>query len=1301
MNRDAHHGRLPKRLHRLCHAGGSFVLLFFALPLLAPGAEENPCSNGSFERLAPGGFPADWAPLGRVEVTTNAHSGQRALRLVRAGEQLPLETGLNRGPLIRQLKGGMEFAYQAVSASNALLRVYVIPVNAEGIEKASASRTMFTVPSDQVGDGRWHHARVKYDYTGHPLVKSLHFAVRLEGAAGELWVDDFAYLERVGPILRAGTPRLAEDPLAPGRRGTVHVAVDNVGDERATGIRATVVLPPGLQASPLQLTLGNLAPGGRALPIWTIEGERTKTGLLFFEVACGDETNTVRLSLAPGLEVRSSGPASPVVPLGEQVVLACLLVNTGQVAVLRPSIEFSCGPARETRTTERLWPSESALLRASFPARRETTSLPVGVRVRAANAALTGYLTNARVIVSAPLRLPKPSGAVQARTSRQGAWLENEHLRLNFPRNSFGFGTGELLVRQPDGWRRVAWLPGLASEDDFQPLFCSTPPRVINQPAGKAGLVFEWTLGAGRASLSFELAKDDKTIRTCLKLTPAAAATLRYLEAPVVYVLDRDEALFPGVEWLVGDEVSSGALDIAAGHPDRIRHRVHPTWITVPAMSVHSAAGTVGLLWDPHQKWDGVRDQPGARFSSPDGVSGHRAHRLGLFLPPVPEFIKPNTWSLEPAKPCPLEPGKPLQIEALIYVDGEAPDSLSALEEWIRRFGIPEVPPPPRGSYANEIQFSMRGYLESLWVPSETNWWTSKGGGSMSGQGRPADFAADLLVGSMLSPDPAIRSRCRTQAAEVVALTGGPLQADAQRFPSGFAPLTSSGAIADLLGQRDTNGAWRFDADQVGSGPFVGADYHELGPDEAVELGTCSRKAFEVLRYARITGDREAFDAMQPTLRLMETFRVPRAAQVWEVPVHTPDILATAETMEAFIEAYRLTGDRRWLEDAVSWARRGLPFVYLWSDPERPFLLGASIPVFGATWLQGSWFGRPVQWNGLRYAEALLKLADYDRSQPWRQLAGLLVHSALCQQEPAGENVALWPDNIGAIQADKCPWLFAPRQILQNVLKLTGRDENPATVVVGRGGQRLHLTSTAHLEDAAWNGDRCSVQVTFPAGEQGLVLACNLARPRQVLVGGQPAPELRNVAQDSQSGWSYEEASGALTIRLTNDGPTRVEIEGAIWRPGQRLPRLAEHIDFQFRESADGWLPMHDVADLKVNQNLLEGRVVGGDPYLGRVALRVRGDECPTLRIRLRVTAGHTGQFYWSTDTRQGFSEERVLTFPLEADGQFHEYALQVGQHPGWSGQVINALRLDPGNGAREATFAVDYIRGERRPSQP
>src|SRR3989304_5291428 len=102
--------------------------LAVSLALATQAEPENPCTNGSFERLAPGGFPVDWGPVGAtVEVSSDAHSGERSLRFLRTADNETVETGLNRGPLIERLKGGIDFWYKGVSAKGAQLNVQLIP----------------------------------------------------------------------------------------------------------------------------------------------------------------------------------------------------------------------------------------------------------------------------------------------------------------------------------------------------------------------------------------------------------------------------------------------------------------------------------------------------------------------------------------------------------------------------------------------------------------------------------------------------------------------------------------------------------------------------------------------------------------------------------------------------------------------------------------------------------------------------------------------------------------------------------------------------------------------------------------------------------------------------------------------------------------------------------------------------------------------------------------------------------------------------------------------------------------------
>ncbi len=1279
----------------------------------------NPCTNGSFEELDAGGFPADWGPVGQqASISSDAHAGKWALRLVRQ-RGTEGETGLNRVRLIDRLRGGIDFWYKAVSASDANLRVYVIPIDAAGVERTASSRATFTVPAGHIGDGQWRHARLAYDFTKNPAVKMVHFAARIEGAAGQLLLDDFSYVEHVGPVLRFGTVRLEEDPQQPGRRCRVHVPIYNDGDAAAQDVPFTLQLPTGLTASPAEVRLRDLRVKGVQRPQWIVEGNRITPGRITIAAQAGTERSTTVLKLAPQLVIASLRSV-PVVPTeGQPLTMECMLLNRGNVTVDRPSRTFSFlspyAPEADKRKTEiegeSIPPGRATILRGTLPPLLDAPDPCVRVTAKDSE---ERSIRAVRVVQTPNFPLPEPSGSLRAVAAPKYALLENEILRLAFRKHPFGFHTGQISARTAEGWKTIAWIPEMGrvasfenSRDVVSLSVCpEDPPLAENQPGSPARLRFSWgpwwdlKIIPCRAVMTFELEPGGKSVFVRYEFSAERPMRLGFADGPWILAEHREEAVFPGLEWLVGDELSSDSLDIAKEHPDRNRTIVHPNYVTIPAIGIQAKNGTVGLLWNPRQKWDGRRDRPTAIFGSPMPHFGIEpsTHTMGLFLPSFPEFVENSSSIVK--KPYPLEPGKPIRLECRIFVDGRATDALAAIDEWIRVYGLPQPTPIPHGSYEKEIEFSMQAYLKSLWVPEEKTWWTTKGAGPvMSNKDRPRAFVADLLLGELLCPSPEVRKACRARAEEVLKVIGGEARLDAQRFPGpvdrGLADPISA---ASLLAQRGEDGAWRFDANQQAGPPFEGMDYYELGRDKAVEVGVCARKAYEILRYVRIAGDWQTYRRMEPTLALMESFRVPRAAQVWEVPVHTPDILAAADAVDAYLEAYRFSGDPRWLRDAVTWARRGLPFVYLWSDPQKPFLLGATIPVFGASWFQGSWFGRPVQWNGLRYAYAIQKLAEHDRSKPWRQIAEMIVRSAMYQQDVAGENVALWPDNISAVDSQKCPWVFSPREIIHCVLKLIGRDEEPQTTILGQGERRLHVTATAKIDRATWDGRTCSFRATYPAGEQGVILVANVVRPAAVYLDGRSLTERPDVEKGPEPGWRYDMGSGYLSIRVHHDGPALVRIDGAAFRHVERLPRLVERIAFEFDGSTEGWLALNDLGPLESRDGNLAGSITGPDPYLARSMLRIRGDACPAVVVRMRVTAGELGQFYWGTESSPGFSEERVVNFPIQADGQFHEYRLDLSRHPRWSGQTITALRLDPGNGARAGEFAVDYIRGVEAP---
>ncbi|MCS7238302.1 MAG: hypothetical protein NZ899_08535 [Thermoguttaceae bacterium] len=1204
----------------------------------------------------------------------------------------------------------MQFAYKAVSAHNAELRIYVIPVNEQLVERTGSPRATYVVPKEHIGDGNWHVARIAYDYTSNPAVKFVHFAARIVGTAGEILLDDFAYLEEAGPILAFGEPTLDEDPEQPGSVGVLRVQVNNVGDRSAERVRVSVQVPAGLSVEPRVHEIPVLPVKRPQALRWKILGQRRGRGSVHIRAAADRHQVEATFPLRPQLRVRSGGPAQPVTIAGGDFTLECQLENTGSALLENIEVLFRAGATIQKQVLSELPPSKRSTVQAKFKAPSVLGVLPVQIEISAVDQAQpTGLESRIRVVPA--VELPAPADRPNADASGAWAVVENNRVRVLFLREPAGFGAGVIQVKNSKGqWVQAAWIPVLARLVVKPPeaaeasaawegeLTGNLAPRTQVAP-GYASLELPGRIETGPARgleyvVRFQIPAEENLIGWEIQAITPQPVRLVAFDSPLVYVVDRQEAIFPGLEWLVEDELSSDSLDIAEDHPDRIRYVPHPQKITVPAVTFTGSYGTLAYVWDVHQKWDGQRDRPPCVFASPDRFNNQRGHLVGLILPGVPEFIQENQRIA--STPYLWQGGQKLRLTGWIWADGSASDPLAGIEAYLRLVGLPPMRPLPRGSYEAEVAFSMQAYLQSLWDEKEQKWWTSKGGGILSRLDRPANYAADLLLAEWVVEEPGLRSLCRARAELVAAMLRLPARWDALAFPGRFdLALAGSFGPSGLLAERNPDGSWGFDADQPGSGPFEGMDYRQLGPHGAVEVGTCARRAYTVLRYARIAGDWDAYHQMLPTLELMENFRVPRAAQVWEIPVHTPDVLAAADAVDAFIEAYRLSGEERWLADSVQWAKRGLPFIYLWDDPDKPYLQGASIPVFGATWYRGSWFGRAVQWNGLRYAEALLRLADYDASLPWREIAERIVRSALYQQDTQGENVALWPDAISLIDGSKASWVFAPRQILDLVLHFLGRNVEPRTVAIGRPPEELRITSLASLSDVNWGGGRLVMRVQFRPREEGCILVSNIGQPTDVLVDGQPIPEDPRVEQSATAAWRYDSGLAYLVIRIPTERPVQVEVVPAEFLKRERIALPVEEIAFEFDKSFEGWLAAHDVTAFSVADGFLVGTVTGRDPYIVRSNLRIAPDRYKVLRIRMRSTAGSVAQLFWTTAESPQFDEEKSLLFRLGPPGEFGEYELNVGEHPRWRGQRITALRLDPGGSVASGEFAVDYIRGQ------
>ncbi len=73
---------------------------------------------------------------------------------------------------------------------------------------------------------------------------------------------------------------------------------------------------------------------------------------------------------------------------------------------------------------------------------------------------------------------------------------------------------------------------------------------------------------------------------------------------------------------------------------------------------------------------------------------------------------------------------------------------------------------------------------------------------------------------------------------------------------------------------------------------------------------------------------------------------------------------------------------------------------------------------------------------------------------------------------------------------------------------------------------------------------------------------------------------------------------------------------------------------------------------------------------------------------------GQGAQLFWTTTQDREATEAKSMQFPVVADGQFHEYVIELGAHPYWR-DIVTMLRLDPTGGMPIGEVRIDYIRGE------
>jgi hypothetical protein len=516
----------------------------------------------------------------------------------------------------------------------------------------------------------------------------------------------------------------------------------------------------------------------------------------------------------------------------------------------------------------------------------------------------------------------------------------------------------------------------------------------------------------------------------------------------------KGQGLFAGVEYLENEPSSSTAdLNEQAGAnrkvPDSDR-------ITFPLMAVQAHGDYVGVIWDR-------APELAALFDSPDRTFGGQGHILGLIAPGANGTNRKN-GELFPVEPLELTAARPVKATGLI-IGGRGSSVLPAVRQYVALRGLPARPPSP--DLQGYLRMAASGWLDSP-IRVGNRFRHAVGGAFEAHPAADAAWMMDELAAHCSNAALARRLAETAAAASVEVLPEHRLHAAVGHVRYPLAPLvlaeapanassstssssavSGSGSVAvnleqarglaqSLVRRFEPDGSIRYRAHAGGT------DYGRTHfCDEA--SGLTAEPIARLLEASVFAGDRELAEEGLRLLRILHgrfAQGVPRGAQTWEIPLHTPDVLGSAYLVKAFTLGHELTGEPELLEAAKDWAWTGVPFVYLVHPAEGrgPAAVGpfATIPVLGATnWTAPNWIGLPVQWCGLVFADALFDLARHDQAGPWQALAEGIAASGIAQTYPPEHpHRGLLPDSFNLGTQSRNPADINPGTLQPSALRL-------------------------------------------------------------------------------------------------------------------------------------------------------------------------------------------------------------------------------------------------------------------------
>ncbi len=591
----------------------------------------------------------------------------------------------------------------------------------------------------------------------------------------------------------------------------------------------------------------------------------------------------------------------------------------------------------------------------------------------------------------------------------------------------------------------------------------------------------------------------------------------------------REQALFSGLEYLNNVDPSSSEKDIKG--PEALRQIPPAHDITFPLMALAAHNRVISLTWQP---------QPGisALFDSPDRIFNSPAHLMAVIAPGSVGRGRPP-GDILPYMPVHLGPGHVIFANVTV-MGARGLTVVPAIKQYVAMHGLPPAPSP--GINKNDwLTLASAGWLNSPISHIPRFQHAFMGGKQLPLQVAPdaateiAYIAANLSAPSLCLP---LTAAYRTAMAAVPLpelYTAGIFHVRTAAPPLVAGHALTAAAEAEQLANDELT--------RLEISPHV--IYHSAAGEDDLSVtnphrytdGLDAESVLPLLENASFCGDERIIRRSLKILDRLDQYRasVPRGAQTWEVPLHVPDILASADLCKCYALGYMLSGRPSYLQQAEYWAWTGVPFVYLQAPTTAHVGIYATIAVFGAShWNSPGWLGLPVQWCGMVYADALRMLAREDHDDTWTRIADGITACSMQMTWPIGSKLhGLLPDSFNLKTQHRNLPAINPGTAFSGSIRYFHMLPMYDMAVCHRSGAIIHLPGHVHIYNDTTSGVSFHAK-GWPVGRYDVLITG---------VPSLPTVSINGVKVAVENGYRYNASKGWLALKL--EGKPTVSVQ---WR---------------------------------------------------------------------------------------------------------------------------------------------------------